>query len=74
MSELIPARVTVSVGFKANVGNYQSLHVELTVEDSVRSTDNGVDAAMERVYAYVEGKLMEKLTETRAELDKTGLV
>ena len=59
------------MGFKANVGNYQSLDVQIALEDDVHESDrtrnpakNGVDAALDRVYAYVESELERRLQET----------
>lgn len=60
--------VKVSLGWTANMGNFQSLRVDIGVEDFVRS-DEHVDDAMNRVYNYVESKLIEKLEETKKELE-----
>lgn len=53
---------TVRVGLKfvRNLGNYESVHVDVGVEDQVRQGEN-VDQATERVYAFVEAKLAEKV-------------
>ena len=53
---------TVRVGLKfvRNLGNYESIHVDVGVEDQVRAGEN-VDQATERVYKFVEEKLAEKV-------------
>ncbi len=65
-------RVSVHIGFTANLGNFQALKVDLGVEDSVRSDEN-VDTAMDRVYGYLEQKLIKKLQDTQREIDAHGL-
>jgi hypothetical protein len=52
--------VRVGLKFVKNLGNYESVHVDLGVEDYVRDNEN-VDEAMNRVYNYVESKLFEKV-------------
>jgi hypothetical protein len=42
----------------------------LGVEDFVRDTDGNVDSAMNRVYSFVENKLMEKVQEIEQDLKK----
>ena len=62
--------VKVSLKFVRNLGNYESVHVELGVEDWVRDTDANTDAAMNRVFEFVENKLMEKVNEIEKDLKK----
>jgi len=62
--------VRVALKFVRNLGNYESVHVELGVEDYVRDTDTNVDTAMNRVYTFVENKLMEKVQEIEQDLKK----
>lgn len=62
-----PTRVSVSLGYTVNMGNYESLRLDVAVEDSARSDEN-VNTAFERVYAYTEKKLIEKVTAIREEL------
>ncbi len=54
------------------MGNFESLRVDLSVEDSVREGDGigkaGIDKAMQRVYAYVEKQLVKKVNEVEQEL------
>jgi hypothetical protein len=63
-------KVRVALKFVRNLGNYESIHVELGVEDYVRDTEANVDTAMNRVYNYVETKLMEKVQEIEQDLKK----
>lgn len=60
---------TVRVGLKfvRNLGNYESIHVDIGVEDQVRQGEN-VDQAAERVYAFVEEKLAEKVKQITEDL------
>ena len=62
---------TVRVGLKfvRNLGNYESLHVDIGVEDPVRQGET-VNEATDRVYKFVESKLMEKVKEITEELGK----
>jgi len=63
-------KVRVALKFVRNLGNYESIHVELGVEDYVRDNEPNVDTAMNRVYNYVEEKLMEKVKEIEQDLSK----
>lgn len=67
-----PARVTVTMGFTRNMGNFESLRIDVGVESSALAGET-VDAAVERVYRFTESKLEEKFTETEEELRKAGL-
>ena len=60
--------VTVNLGYTLNLGNFQSLRVDLGCTDYVREGEN-TDTAMTRVYDFVEGKVMEKLEEAKREMD-----
>ena len=62
--------VKVNLKFVRNLGNYESMHVELGVEDWVRDTDVNTDAAMNRVFEFVEAKLIEKVNEMEKDLKK----
>ena len=61
-------RVKVDLSFTRNLGNYESIRINVGVEDDVRNGEN-VDAATERVYAFVEKKLVEKTREIEEELN-----
>jgi hypothetical protein len=60
--------VTVSLGYTLNIGNFQSLRVDLGCTDFVRDTEN-VDSAMNRVYDFVEAKVLEKIQDAKKEID-----
>ena len=61
-------RVKVDLKFVRNLGNYESLHVDIGVEDDVRQGES-VNEATERVYKFVESKLKEKVDEITKELN-----
>lgn len=61
-------KVTVGLGYTLNLGNFQSLRIDLSVSDSKREGENITDA-FERVYAFVEAKLAEKVKESLDEAD-----
>lgn len=61
-------KVTVGLGYTLNLGNFQSLRIDLSVSDSKRDGENTNDA-FERVYAFVEQKLAEKVQESLDEAD-----
>jgi hypothetical protein len=54
--------------FVKNLGNYESVHVDVGIEDYVRDSES-VDSAFERIYQYVETKLAEKVREIEADLN-----
>lgn len=59
--------VTVNLGYTLNLGNFQSLRVDLGCTDYVRDGEN-VDLAMERVYTFVESKVVEKIEEAKKDM------
>lgn len=62
-------KVTVTLGYTLNLGNFQSLRVDLGVEDSRRDGEN-INDAFERVYKFVEDKLTEKVQEASKEINQ----
>lgn len=62
------AKVNVSLGYTLNLGNFQSLRIDLGVEDSKRDGEN-INEAFNRVYAFVEEKLTEKVKEASSEMN-----
>ena len=60
-------KVSVTLGYTLNLGNFQSLRVDLGVVDHVREGEN-TNEAMDRVYDYVETKVIEKVQEAKAEI------
>lgn len=59
--------VKVDLSFTRNLGNFESIKIGIGVEDNVRDGEN-VDTATERVYKFVEEKLIEKTSEIEKEL------
>ncbi len=60
-------KVKIDLSFTRNLGNYESIKIGIGVEDDVRVGEN-VDSATERVYKFVEEKLIEKTREVEEEL------
>ena len=60
-------KVKVDLSFTRNLGNYESIKIGIGVEDIVRIGEN-VDSATERVYKFVEDKLIQKTREVEEEL------
>jgi hypothetical protein len=67
MSENLDTKVTVSLGFTKNLGNFESLRVDIGIQDFVRQGEN-INQATDRVYAFVENKLIEKQQEIAKEI------
>ena len=57
----------MTLGYTLNLGNFQSLRLDLGVVDSKRDGES-VNDAMERVYTFVESKLAEKINEAKSEI------
>jgi hypothetical protein len=62
-------KVKVDLSFTRNLGNYESIKIGIGVEDTIRQGEN-VDSATERVYKFVEDKLIEKTREVEEELKR----
>lgn len=60
-------KVKVDLSFTRNLGNYESIKIGIGIEDIVRSGET-VSSATERVYKFVEEKLIEKTREVEEEL------
>ncbi len=67
MEERNETKVSVTLGYTLNLGNSQSLRVDLGVVDSVRDGETTNDA-MNRVYDFVEAKVVEKVQEAKSEI------
>ena len=61
-------KVRVALGYTLNLGNFQSLRIDLEVADNKRDGEN-TNEAFERVYSFVEEKLAEKVKEASSELE-----
>ena len=62
-------KVSVTLGYTLNLGNFQSLRVDLGVVDHVRNGET-TNEAMDRVYDFVEAKVVEKVQEAKTELSE----
>ena len=60
--------VSVTLGYTLNLGNFQSLRIDIGVTDFVRAGEN-TDLALDRVYEFVEKKVIEKVEEAKKELE-----
>lgn len=63
--------VRVELQFTKNLGNYESLKVSIGIEDFMR-TGESIDEATNRVYTFVENKVIEKVNEITDELKSKG--
>lgn len=61
-------KVNVTLGYTLNLGNFQSLRIDLGIVDSRRDGES-VQEAFDRVYSFVENKLSEKVKEAAAEIE-----
>ena len=59
--------VKVELHFTRNLGNFENIKVGLAIEDFVREGET-TSQATDRVYEFVENKLMEKVLEIEEEL------
>lgn len=60
--------VSVTLGYTLNLGNFQSLRIDLGCTDFLRDGENA-DEAMDRVYKFVEQKVITKVDEAKKELE-----
>lgn len=57
-------KVNVALGYTLNLGNFQSLRIDIGIQDAKRDGETTNDA-FERVYKFVEAKLAEKIAENQ---------
>jgi hypothetical protein len=62
-------KVNVTLGYTLNLGNFQSLRLDLGIVDSKRDGETTAEA-FERVYKFVEDKLTEKIQEAKSEISE----
>jgi len=67
MEENKNTKISATLGYTLNLGNFQSLRLDLGVVDDRREGEN-IEEAFERVYAFVEKKLTEKVKEAKESL------
>jgi hypothetical protein len=60
-------KVSWTLGYTLNTGNFQSLRLDCQVEDYVREGET-TKVASDRVYDFVEQQLIEKLNEAKEEI------
>jgi hypothetical protein len=63
-----PSQIDINLGFKAT-RNFSSLSCNIGITDFVRAEET-LDEAVERVYSYVERKVVEKLESVKKELEE----
>lgn len=59
-----PTRADVRVGYKVNMGNYESLDLSFSIADDARPGESA-QALFDRVYGFVFKQVMEKVAEAR---------
>jgi len=62
-------RVKASIGVTYNIGNFQNIRIDLGIEDDRREGESAKQA-MDRVYAFVERELEERIEKTVQEMKK----
>jgi len=62
-------KVSVTLGYTLNLGNFQSLRLDLGVVEN-RKNGETIDQAFERVYKFVEDKLTAKINEAKSEINE----
>lgn len=72
VSKIEPPRVSVRIGYKMNLGNFENTTVEMELEASGLPGEKASDL-IDRVYALTEQKLVDKFEQTKAELQEAGL-
>ena len=61
-------KVNVTLGYTLNLGNFQSLRIDLGIVDSRRDGET-IEDAFTRVYSFVENKLITKVNEAKSEVE-----
>lgn len=61
-------KVTVGLGYTLNLGNFQSLRIDISIADNKREGETASEA-FERVYKFVEEKLAQKVRESVEETE-----
>jgi hypothetical protein len=64
MEENNSTKVSATLGYTLNLGNFQSLRVDLGVVDHVRQGETTNDA-MDRVYTFVENQVIQKVKDAK---------
>lgn len=61
--------VKYSAKFVRNLGNYESLHVDIGLEDGIRG-DETVKEAYNRIKRFVESRVIQEIKELESEIDQ----
>lgn len=61
-------KISATLGYTLNLGNFESLRVDLGVTDYVHDNED-INQAQERVYKLVEVQLIDKVKEAREALE-----
>ena len=64
-----PARISWSVGHTSNLGDYEFLRLDMTIEDDQRPGES-VKEASERVFKFAHARVLEKVEQTKNELSE----
>lgn len=67
MEENNDTKVSVTLGYTLNLGNFQSLRLDLGVVDSKRNGET-TSEAMDRVYGFVENQLITRVQEAKEQI------
>lgn len=62
-----PNRVSVGMGFKRNLGNYQSMDVHISLSSDAKQGEDD-EALLRRVYDFVETNFLKEFEETEEEV------
>lgn len=59
-----PANVGVMLNYTKNLGNYESLKVQVSLHLPAENVDTEIDAAFDRAFKWVEGKVKHIVEDT----------
>ena len=62
-------KVRVGLGYTRNMGNFESLRVDIAIEDDTRNDENA-QQAFDRIYGKVEGLLVDKVRELESTVNE----
>ncbi len=62
-----PTKVQWSLGYTMNLGNFESLRLDVQVSDYVRDNETTTQAS-DRVYKFTEEQLQSKIVEAKQEI------
>jgi hypothetical protein len=61
----MPARVKVNVGYKVNMGNYETVSFDFGIEDDTRESEKAAEA-FDRCFKFVWTRLENEVDKARA--------